>query len=419
MSIRFARAAACAIALAAAPFSAIAEELPRAAPGDVGLSADRLARLDARLGHEVSSGKIPGGIITIVKDGKIVHQTTMGALTEGGPEMTEDAIFRIYSMTKPIVSVAALMLMEQGRLPLFAPVSAFIPEFKDTQVFTGEVDDEGAPKTAPARRAMTVQDLLRHTSGLTYGFFGAGPVREAYRKAGVGVGGIPGTAQDHARQLAALPLEHEPGTTWEYSRSTDVLGAVLEVVTGKPLGELLEEMIFTPLDMQDTGFFAPESKHARLAEPKEGDGLAGNPLFDQRSAPEFESGGGGLVSTARDYARFAEFLLNGGELDGVRLLGKSTVEFMTSDHLGANIKPGKYYLPGAGAGFGLGVGVRTERGVGPTNLPVGAYWWGGAGGTYWYNVPGQDMAVIWMMQSPSRRVPLRPVLIDMVQAAVE
>ena len=407
-----------ALALALAPLTGFAEELPRAAPGDAGLSPERLARLDARLGFEVKKGNFPGGIITIIRDGAIVHQTVMGKLTEGGPDMTEDAIFRIYSMTKPIASVAALMLMEQGRLPLAAPVAAFLPEYKDVMVWSGETDADGKPVLEKPRAPIRIQDLLRHSSGLNYGFFGASPVREAYKAAGIGVDSASDTAREHARKLAALPLEHQPGTTWEYSRSTDVLGAVIEVVTGKKLSVALKEMVFDPLDMKDTGFHVPEAKHARIAEPKADERLAGAPLFDPRSAPVFESAGGGLVSTARDYARFSQMLMNGGELDGVRLLAPQTVAFMRADHLGRRVKPGKYYLPGPGAGFGLGVGVRTEAGVGFYNLPVGTVWWGGAGGTFWYQVPDQGLSVIWMMQSPSRRLALRPALTDMVQATV-
>ena len=412
------RMAGAAAALILAPLAAVAEELPIGDSSAAGFSAERLARLDARIAHEVKKGSYPGGILTILRDGQIVHQSVTGALTEGGPAMSEDAIFRIYSMTKPIVSVAAMMLNEQGRLPLAAPVAAFLPEYKDVQVWTGEKNADGTLVLAKPKRAMTIQDLLRHSSGLTYGFFGAGPVRDAYRAAGVGSAAITETNREFAKKLAGLPLEHEPGTTWEYSRSTDVLGAVIEVATGMPLGAALKAMIFDPLDMRDTGFSVPEADHGRIAEAKAGDHLAGAPLFDPRKAPRFESGGGGLVSTARDYARFAQMLLNGGVLDGARILSPTTLDFMMADHLGGLVKPGKYYLPGPGGGFGLGVGVRKERGVGYFNMPVGTNWWGGAGGTFWYQAPDQNLAVIWMMQSPSARVPMRPVLTDMVQGAI-
>jgi CubicO group peptidase (beta-lactamase class C family) len=398
---------------------AAAEDLPVANPADVGLSAQKLAALDARFQAEIDKGAFPGAIITVLRGGHVAHQSVLGQLGQGDAAMPDDALFRIYSMTKPIVSVAALMLVEQGRLDLSWPLHAYLPAYKSMTVATGDMDADGKPVTRAARRPITIQDLLRHTSGLTYGFFGAGPARAAYRGAGIGVGAIPETNIEFANKLAGLPLEHEPGTTWEYSRSTDVLGAVIEVATGKPLGEALQEMIFTPLEMTDTGFFAPQADHARIAEGKDGEKIGAGPMFDPRAKPVFESGGGGLVSTARDYARFAQMLLNGGNLGDVRILGPETVAFMTADHLGAGIKPGKYYLPGAATGFGLGVGVRRTRGVATANSAPGTYYWGGAGGTYWFNDPVNDVAVIYMMQSPSARVKVRGLLRNMVSAAIE
>lgn len=394
-----------------------AAELPTAAPADVGLSAERLSAIDARFQAEIDGGAFPGAVITVLRDGQVAHQSVLGKLGQGDAPMTEDALFRIYSMTKPIVSVAALMLVEQGRLDLAAPVHAFLPAYKTLTVMTDEKDADGAPVARPARRTMTVQDLLRHSSGLTYGFFGAGAAREAYRAAGAGDGSRSNI--DYANLLASLPLEHEPGTTWEYSRSTDVLGAVIEVITGKPLSEALEDMILGPLDMTDTGFFVPEADHDRIAEGKDGEKIGTSPMFDPRAKPTFESGGGGLVSTARDYARFAQMLLNGGSLDGVRILGPQTVAFMTADSLGDQVKPGKYYLPGAATGFGLGVGVRLQRGVAPANSAAGTYYWGGAGGTYWFNDPENGVALIYMMQSPSARLMARGILRNMVAAAIE
>lgn len=406
-------------AFALAAQIAIAAELPVAAPGDVGLSAERLDALDARIQAEIDAGAFPGAVLTVLRDGKVARMSAMGALGQGDAPMTEGALFRIYSMTKPIVSVAALMLVEQGRLDLRAPLHAYIPEFKFMRVMTDEVDADGNPVTRPARRPITVQDLLRHSSGLTYGFFGAGKAREAYRAAGIGAATITETNLEFARKLAGMPLEHEPGTTWEYSRSTDVLGAVIELITGKPLGEALRDMVLDPLGMADTGFSVPEGDHARIAEGKDGEKIGAGPMFDPRAVPTFESGGGGLVSSARDYARFAQMLLNGGSLDGVRLLGPQTVAYMTADHLGDRVKPGKYYLPGAGTGFGLGVGVRLSRGVAAANSAPGTYYWGGAGGTFWFNDPANDIAVIYMMQSPSARLKLRGLLRNMTAAAIE
>jgi CubicO group peptidase (beta-lactamase class C family) len=406
-------------ALALVAQISIAAELPLADPGDLGLSGQRLDALDARIQAEIDAGAFPGAVLAVLRDGQVARLSVMGKLGQGDAPMTADALFRIYSMTKPIVSVAALMLVEQGRLDLGAPLHAYIPEFKFMRVMTDETGADGNPVTQPARRAITVQDLMRHTSGLTYGFFGAGPARDAYRAAGIGAASITDANLDLARKLAGLPLEHEPGTTWEYSRSTDVLGAVIEVITGQTLGAALKEMVLDPLGMTDTGFFVPQGDHARIAEGKDGEKIGAGPMFDPRIRPAFESGGGGLISSARDYARFAQMLLNRGELDGVRLLGRETVAFMTADHLGALIKPGKYYLPGAGTGFGLGVGVRLSRGVAAANSAPGTYYWGGAGGTFWFNDPENGVAAIYMMQAPSARLKMRGLLRNMVSAAIE
>lgn len=399
-----------ALALAGPVFAA--EPLPQGDPESLGFSPQALERLDARFGAMIEAGDMPGAAILIARDGEIAHLSTLGDLRPDGPEMREDAIFRIYSMTKPITSVAAMMLVEQGRLGLGHPVHAYIPEFREMQVATAE-------GTEPARRPITVQDLLRHSSGLTYGFFGAGPAREAYKEAGVGDAAL--TNLEAARQLAGLPLEHQPGGTWEYSRATDVLGAVVEVVTGKPLAQAFEEMIFEPLGMTDTAFFFEDAaRHPRIAEAFPEHAKIGDfSMFDPRAARGFESGGGGLVSTIHDYSRFAQMLLNGGELDGTRLLAPETVAFMTADHLGDRVAPGKYYLPGPGYGFGLGFGVRLEKGGPAHNGVPGEYYWGGAAGTYWWNDPVNDMAVIFMMQSPASRVKVRAPLRNMVYGALE
>lgn len=319
--------------------------------------------------------------------------------------MSEDSIFRIYSMTKPIVSAAAMMLVEEGRLILNAPVATYIPEFAQMTVATGEVDGDGNPVTKPATRAMTVQDLLRHTSGLTYGFFGAGPARDAYNKAGVANPELSGLEQ--AKLLATLPLEHEPGTTWEYSRSTDVLGGVIEAVTGAPLGEFLKARIFDPLGMEDTDFYVDDaSKHGRIAEAFPDHAKIGPfDMFDPRARMPSQSGGGGLVSTAHDYALFAQMMLNGGELNGTRLLAPKTVQLMTANHMNG-ITPGKYYLPGAGYGFGLGYGVRVDEGA-PSFGSVGEFYWGGAAGTYYLTDPQEDFIALLFIQSPKNRTPVR------------
>tara|TARA_B100002003_G_scaffold224553_1_gene229982 strand:+ start:165 stop:1490 length:1326 start_codon:yes stop_codon:yes gene_type:complete len=396
---------------------ALADPLPQGDPASLGFSPERLAAIDAKLQEHIDAGDMPGASILIARDGQIVHTAVLGAIRPDGPEMTRDAIFRIYSMTKPITSVAALMLVEQGKLDIGDKVSKYLPEYKEMTVATGTGDD-GAPITEPAKREMTVQDLLRHTSGLTYGFFGQGPARKAYLDARAGDSAR--TNLENARDLAALPLEHHPGEKWEYSRSTDVLGAVVEVVAGKPLGEVFDEMIFTPLGMEDTMFAVDDpALHERIAEPYPQYAKIGPyDMADPRVKVAFESGGGGLHSTLDDYSRFAQMLLNGGELDGARLLSPQTVAWMTADHLGERIQPGKYYLPGAGYSFGLGVAVRTTDGVSPDMGRKGEYRWGGAAGTAWWNDPMNDLQVVFMIQSRPKGSEMRPWLKSMVYAAM-
>ena len=396
---------------------ALAAPLPQGDPASLGFSAERLAAIDAKLQEHIEAGDMPGASILIARHGKIVHTAVLGQVRPEGPEMGRDAIFRIYSMTKPITSVAALMLVEQGKLDIGDPVSKHLPEYAQMKVATG-YGPKGEPTLEPAKRQMTVQDLLRHTSGLTYGFFGQGPAREAYLKARAGDSAR--TNRENAQDLAALPLEHQPGETWEYSRATDVLGAVIEVVAGKPLGEVFEEMIFAPLGMEDTMFAVDDpALHDRIAEPYPAYSKIGPyGMADPRIKVAFESGGGGLHSTLDDYSRFAQMLLNGGELDGARLLSPQTVAWMTADHLGDRIEPGKYYLPGAGYGFGLGVAVRTSDGISPDMGRKGEYRWGGAAGTAWWNDPMNDLQVVFMIQSRPKGSEMRPWLKSMVYGAM-
>ncbi|WP_407492849.1 serine hydrolase domain-containing protein [Pseudooceanicola sp. MF1-13] len=397
-------------------FPAWADQLPTGDATELGLDPARIARLDGTMNAMVANGMMPGAVVMLIRDGQIAHLSAMGQQGPDGPEMSEDSIFRIYSMTKPIVSAAAMMLVEEGRLILNAPVATYIPEFAEMTVATGEVDGEGNPVTTPATRAMTIQDLLRHTSGLTYGFFGAGPARDAYNKAGVANPEMTGLEQ--AKLLATLPLEHEPGTKWEYSRSTDVLGGVIEAVTGAPLGEFLKARIFDPLGMEDTDFYVDDaSKHGRIAEAFPDHAKIGPfDMFNPRERMPSQSGGGGLVSTAHDYALFAQMMLNGGELNGTRLLSPKTVQLMTANHMNG-IEPGKYYLPGAGYGFGLGYGVRVDEGA-PSFGSVGEYYWGGAAGTYYVTDPKEDFIALLFIQSPKNRVPVRLTFTNLVYPTI-
>ncbi|ASM73307.1 MULTISPECIES: serine hydrolase domain-containing protein [Roseobacteraceae] len=388
--------------------STLAEDLPRGDAAELGFDPARLARLDATFGALIDKGMTPGAVLMLIRDGQIAHLSTLGKRTPDGAPMSEDAIFRIYSMTKPITTVAAMMLVEEGRLLLEAPVATYLPAFKDMTVVTGETDAEGKAVTRPAKSAMTVRDLMRHTSGLTYGFFGTGPARDAYNAADVW--SSENTGIEQANLLASLPLEHDPGTTWEYSRSTDVLGAVVETVSGQTLEEFMTARIFDPLGMTDTTFYVDdEADHARIAEPFSDQAKLGeSDVFDPRVRKPNQSGGGGLMSTVHDYAKFAQMMLNGGELNGTRLLSPKTVQLMTSNHL-EGITPGKYYLPGPGYGFGLGYAVRLDDGNAPSFGTAGDYNWGGAAGTGYYADPQEDMIALLMIQSPANRGPLRMI----------
>jgi CubicO group peptidase (beta-lactamase class C family) len=335
--------------------------------------------------------------------------------------MSRDTIFRIYSMSKPITSLAAMSLVEDGKIALGDPVSRYLPQFGDVKVGIEKPGPDGKPvlELVGPRRPMTIQDLLRHTSGLTYGIFGTGLVKEQYLDANL-FSGDP-TNAEFVERLAKLPLASHPGTVWDYSHSTDVLGRVVEVVSAKALLEFEQERILGPLGMKDTAFHVADmKKHARVAEPFVDDRTIGKDtlFFDPRVAPKWESGGGGMVGTAMDYARFVQTLLNGGVLDGKRIVGPKTIQYMTANHVDASIAPGALYLPGPGFGFGLGFAVRKEAGVSPVPGSVGEFNWGGAGGTYFWADPKEDLFVVYMMQSPRQRVYYRSLLKNMVYAAI-
>jgi len=371
---------------------------------------------------DIDKGVIPGAVLMISRQGKIGYFEAIGSLDpEKKIPMTKDAIFRIYSMTKPITTVAAMMLFEDGRLALNDPVAKYIPAFKDVMVGEEKKDAEGKVTldlVAP-RSAMTIQDLMRHSSGLTYGFFGEGAVKKRYREANLNEGDP--TTEEFVDRLAKLPLVYHPGTTWDYSQSTDVLGRVIEVVTGKSLYAALREMLLDPLGMTDTSFYATDpSKHARIAEPFANDRAigAGAQVNDPRIVRKYESGGGGMLSTAIDYARFLQMLANGGTVDGKRYLGARTIAYMTSDHMGDVVRRGPFDLLGPGVRFGLGFAVRTEGGLAPITGSLGDYSWGGAGGTAFWVDPKEKMFVVYMMQSPSKRQQYRALLRAMVYAAI-
>jgi CubicO group peptidase (beta-lactamase class C family) len=374
-----------------------------------------LAKLRGVLQSNIDRGRIPGAIAVVALGGHVEMFESLGQQDpQAGRAMKDDAIFRIYSMSKPIVSLAALMLAEEGGLQLVDPVAKYLPEFARQQV---AVEENGAVRLRPAQRTATVHDLLRHTSGLTYEFLGSNAVQRQYEAAR-----ITDRSRSNAefcKVLAALPLQDEPGTCWQYSRATDVLGAVLEVASGKGLGALLAERIFDPLGMKDTAFATPKDQWRRLAEPfaKDPDSGAAIEMMDAREVPAFESGGGGLMSTAADYIRFLQLMRNRGSLAGTRLASRKTIEWMTSDHLGSIPARGDLLLPGYG--FGLGFAVRTHTGLAPQPGSPGQYFWSGIGGTSFLVDPAEDLFAMLLTQAPNQRIFFRNLFRHLVYAALD
>lgn len=384
-------------------------------PEDVGLSSTQLDKLEAVTRAHIESGSLPGAIMVVVRDGKIAWQRVLGFRdrTKNEP-MKPDSLFRIYSMTKPTVSVAVMMLVEEGKIQINDPVSRFIPEFKNTKVGIEKPGPDGNPiiDLTPPARPITIQDLLRHTAGLIYGSRGDSLINKAYRDAKIGDRTV--NTEEFARRVAALPLRFSPGTRWEYGVSTDILGRVVEVVSGLSLGAFLEERIFKPLGMIDTAFHLPPEKLARAAQPAQPtDGRRMTPRFDVSQKAAFESGGGGLVSSSEDYLRFTVMLLNGGTYNGKRLLGKQTVDFMTADHVGA--APGRP----PGLGFGLGFEVRKNEGMAALPGSTGEYGWAGNAGTLFWIDPKHKLIALYMVQvNDDDRIMLRNQFRTMVQAAI-
>jgi CubicO group peptidase (beta-lactamase class C family) len=350
----------------------------------------------------------------VARRGKIAWTRTMGFRDRAAKDpMRADSIFRIYSMTKPMVSVAAMMLVEEGRMQVSDPVSKYIPEMGRMKVGVETTEDgKTTLQLSDPAREMTIQDLMRHTSGLIYGTRGKSLVNAAYIEAKIGSRDV--SNEEFVAKVAKLPLRFSPGDRWEYGVSTDVLGRVVEIVSGKTLGEFLNERVFTPLGMTDTAFHVSADKLNRAAQPWQvPEAPPMTPRFDVAEKPRFESGGGGLTSTIDDYLRFAIMVADGGEFAGKRLLGSKTVEFMTADHTGA--RPGRP----PGLGFGLGFEVRTS--VGDSGLPgsLGEYGWAGNAGTLFWIDPKEQLIAIYMVQvDDGVRVMLRNQFRTMVQSAL-
>jgi CubicO group peptidase (beta-lactamase class C family) len=386
-------------------------------------SRERLARLSDVIQSRIAAHHIPGAVMLVEHDGKVVLEQALGRRDPASEApMAMDTIFRIYSMTKPIVSVAVMMLAEEGRLIISDPVSKYLPELAGLQVGVEETADDGSKrlKLVPAEREMTVQDLLRHTSGLTYGIFGESLVKSRYRESGIERRGV--TNAELVRGLSTLPLAYQPGTVWEYSRSTDVLGALIERIADTTLDLWLAQHILQPLGMKDSGFWVPPAEQHRIAEPfpVDPDGGGKVRLIDVRARPSFLSGGGGMVSTAHDYLRFARMLRNDGTLDGARILSRKTLEYMRSDHLAdmPEMTRAAGFLPGPGYGFGLGFAVRRTTGTAWTPGSPGDYNWSGLAGTYFWIDPAEKLIAIWLMQAPEQRAEYRQLFRNLVYAAL-
>jgi CubicO group peptidase (beta-lactamase class C family) len=390
--------------------------LPHAKPETLGLSTVRLQLMSDAFKREVDKGTLPGATVMVARRGQIGWFDAIG---RRGPAaatpMAHDGIFRIFSMTKPIVSVGIMMLAEDGHFILNDPVAKFIPEFADQKV---GVENNGKLELVPVKRQTTIQDLLRHTSGLTYDHTGSGLVQQLYQQSRLRSRKI--TNAEHATMIAGMPLICQPGAEWNYSRSTDVLGRIIEVVAGKSLGAFLTERILAPLHMAETAFHTSETNAGRLAEPFPTDPWNGDKvqLFNMLEKPVMESGGGGMVSTTMDYARFCQMLLNGGALDGNRIIGRKTLELMASDHLSASVKVDSPLMP-PGHGFGLGFAVRTTKGMAPFPGSTGQFFWSGMAGTFFFIDPTEDLFTVFMMQGPGQREYIRSMLRDLVYAAVE
>lgn len=401
-------------------------------PEDVGLSSERLARIDRHLLERyVAPGKIAGCVVQVARRGQLVHRTALGSrdLARGLP-MTDDTLFRIYSMTKPIASVALMTLLEEGRVALGDPVHRFLPAWREPRVYAQ--GRHPAFQTRPAERAITVHDLLTHQSGLTYGFMQRTNVDAAYRRLGIGEAKPGATLAEMVDTLATLPLEFSPGAAWNYSVSTDVVGRLVEVIAGQPLDQFLRARIFAPLGMRDTGFQVPAESVPRLAacyaRGARKQLLLEDDSVESRYARDVTlfSGGGGLVSTAHDYLRFCEMLRRGGALDGARILSRKTVDWMTLNHLpgGGDLTERAlgYFAETRyeGQGFGLGFSVVLDRARGATPASVGTYGWGGAASTIFWIDPAEELVVIFLTQLiPSRTFDFRGQLQAIVYGAIQ
>jgi CubicO group peptidase (beta-lactamase class C family) len=400
-----------------------------ATPDTSGMSASRLARIDGWMQRWVDSGRLPGLSVLVHRRGETVYFGATGKRdVAAGTPMTADTLLRIYSMTKPLTSVAIMMLYEEGRFQLDEPISRVLPEFANMRVYVA--GSRGAPMTVPAERGITYRDLLTHTSGLTYGFIDSHVVDAMYRDGGVDFQTTETSLAEVVAKAAAMPLIAQPGKAWNYSVATDVLGRLVEVHAGMPFEDFLRSRVIAPLGMTDTDFFVPEGKRDRFAanyvpHPKGGLHLFDDPKTSRfLTPPKVPSGGGGLISTTPDYLRFGRMMLNGGALDGERLLGVKTVELMTANHLGGDMAsmgmPRFSESNYEGIGFGLGFSVMLDPARAQILGSEGEFAWGGAASTGFWCDPQEDLAVIMMTQlMPSSTYPIRKELRVLVYSSIE
>jgi CubicO group peptidase (beta-lactamase class C family) len=391
--------------------------LPTAKPEDVGLSPDRLALVKSWMRQQIDGGRLAGIEVAVLRSGRIAFHTCEGKadLARNKPA-SPDTIYRIYSMTKALTSAAIMMLYEEGRFQLDDPISRFIPAFENQRVWSG--GGYGAVQSEPAQRGITFRDLLTHTSGLTYGFMQANPIDAMYRAQKLDLPGTDMTLAEFAGKIGAMPLIAQPGTRWNYSVSTDILGRLIEVISGQPFDKFLEERLIRPLGMADTGFHVPSEKVSRLAAcyvrgPDGRPALQDDPESSRfLRAPAAPSGGGGLVSTARDYLRFCALMLGRGSIDGTRLLGRKTVELMTMNHLNGDMaamgQPRFSETTYHGIGFGLGFSVMLDSAKAQIVGTPGEFSWGGMASTAFWIDPKEELAVVMMTQLiRSSQYPLR------------
>ena len=396
-----------AIAMLAVALPALAADpLPRAKPEAVGMSSARLARIGTALRADIDKGRMPGAVVAIARKGKLVYFEAFGYLDkDAGTKMTTDAIFSIASMTKPMTGVAALMLYEDGSLLIKDPVASYLPQIGKMPVAVMRKDAAGQTvvETVPVTRPMQIHDLMRHTSGLIYGGRGDTAVHKMY-PASSGTSGRTMTSAEFLDKLGTIPLMYQPGSTWEYGLSIDVLGLVVERVSGQTLGQYLQQRVFKPLGMVDSGFIVPPEKLKRYAKALPIDPETGKPqsVLDSTMPLKFECGGGCAVSTAADYIRFAQMLQNRGSLGKARILAPRTVEYMTSDHMGPEIQNNVARTASTleGWGFGLTVAVRRETGMSTIMGAPGDFTWGGAYGTNFWVDPKDELSVVFMAHVP-------------------